>query len=82
VAAEQREIDECADVVDGVVVFGDAQRPAELRPRSKRVRMRKLGDELSWDAGGTLRVFERVWFDTGAIRFEAACGPVDEIPVF
>ena len=45
VAAEQREVDQRANVVDGVVVLGDAERPAELGARRFRVRVRELANQ-------------------------------------
>ena len=42
VAGEQREIDQRDNVVNGIVVLGDAERPAELRAFGAGIRVRKL----------------------------------------
>jgi hypothetical protein len=44
VAAQQREVDECEDVVDAVVVLGDPERPAQLGTVGRRVRVGELAD--------------------------------------
>jgi hypothetical protein len=51
VPGEQREVDDREDVVRGVVMFGDAERPADLRPLRARVGMRELADRFRRDAG-------------------------------
>ena len=46
VSGQQREVDDREDVVDGVVVLGDAERPAHLRAVGARVRVRHLADHV------------------------------------
>ena len=47
VPGEQREVDERQDVVDGVVMLGDAQRPAQHRARRRGVGVGHLADHAA-----------------------------------
>ena len=81
VAGEQHQVDEGEDVVDGVVVLGDAQRPADHRPRRGRQRMREVADRVGRDAGLPFRVLERVRLDLRRVRLEVGGRPLDELAV-
>ena len=59
VPGEQREVDERQDVVDGVVMLGDAQRPAQHRARRRRVGVGHLADHPRRHAGDLLGALER-----------------------
>src|SRR5579863_4173998 len=59
--AQQCEVDKGFYVVDSVVMLGDSESPAELRPRSAGVRMRHLADAFSGHAGLTLGACQRVF---------------------
>ncbi len=50
-ARQQREVDQRHDVVDRVVVLGDAERPADHPRLGARVRERDLLDRLRRDTG-------------------------------
>ena len=52
---EQRQVDEGEHVVDAVVVLGDAERPADLRPVGAGVGVGELADRLGGDAGDLRR---------------------------
>ena len=62
-ADEQREVDEREDVVDRVVVLGDAERPAQLRVLGAPERVRELADRRRGDAGDALGLVERPRLD-------------------
>ena len=64
VTGEQREVDQRADVVDGVVMLGDAERPAELRARGLGVGVRQLGDELARERRSSSRAYSSVYGST------------------
>src|SRR6478736_312082 len=65
VAGQQREVDEREDVVDRVVVFGDPERPADLRAVGPGVCVRDLLDDVRRDAGERLAALEGVGLDRG-----------------
>ena len=54
VPAEQPQVDQRQHVVDGVVVLGDAERPADLGAVGPRVGVRELADHLGGDPGRLL----------------------------
>ncbi len=81
VTAEQREIDERTHVVDGVVMFGDSERPTELGALGKRVCVGELADERGRDAGCFLRLHQRVRFDAFTILVEAARRSRNELAI-
>ncbi len=62
VAGEQREIDQREHIVDGVVMLGDAERPAEFRARGFRIGVRQFADHRGGHAGLALGAFQRVFF--------------------
>ncbi|MEM8902579.1 MAG: hypothetical protein AAGF02_02660 [Actinomycetota bacterium] len=78
VTGEEREVDEREDVVDAVVVLGDAEGPADLRPFGGRVGVGDLADRLGRDAGELLAARQRVGLDVGGERIEAVRRPFDE----
>ena len=75
VAGQQDEVDQGEDVVDRVVVLGDAERPADHRLRRRRERVGQLADRVGGDAGLALGVLERVALDLGLVGLEAARSP-------
>ena len=81
VAGEQHERDQREDVVDRVVVLGDAERPADHRARRRREGVGQLADRLGRDAGLALGVLERVRLDLGPVGLEAVGRAVDELAV-
>ena len=72
VPGQQGEVDQREDVVDRVVVLGDAEGPADHRPVGLGVGVGQLADRLGRDAGLALGVLERVRLDRGAVGLEAA----------
>ena len=60
---QQSEVDQRPHVIDGVMVLGDPQRPAQLSGRSLGVRMRQVADGLRGHPGFPLRVLEREGLD-------------------
>ena len=81
VAGQQREVDEREDVVDRVVVLGDAERPADLRAVGPGVGVRDLLDDVRRDAGELLAALERVGLDRRDVRVEALGRVLDELAV-
>ncbi len=81
VAGEQGQVDQAEDVVDGVVVLGDAERPADLGPVGARVGEGELADQVGGDAGLALAALERPLLDGGRVLVEAGGGPLDELAV-
>ena len=80
-AGQQAEVDQGEDVVDRVVVLGDAESPADLRTVGRGVRVRQLLDDAGRDAGGSLSSFERPFLDAGGVLVEAGRGVLDELSV-
>ena len=78
VPGQQHERDEGQDVVDRVVVLGDAERPADHRLVGGGERMGQVADGLGRDPGLALGVFERVGLDAGPVRLEALGRVADE----
>ena len=72
VAGQQDEVDQGEDVVDRVVVLGDAERPADHRLVGRREGVGELADRLGRDAGLALGVLERVALDLGLVGLEVA----------
>ena len=68
VAAEQGEVDQRHDVVDAVVVLGDAERPAQLGPVGAGIRMGQRADVVRSDAGDALGPLQRPRLDRGGGR--------------
>src|SRR5205823_3388570 len=65
----------------GVVVLGDAERPAELRVPRAAVGVCELADRLGRDARDALRLLERPWLDRGVVGLEAGRRALDELHV-
>src|SRR4030095_12889499 len=78
---QQREIDDAEHIVDRVVMFGDAERPADNCPIRASIRMRKLADERTRYPRDLLRVFQRVWFDRCVVTLEPCRRALDENPI-
>ena len=81
VAGQQDEADQGEDVVDRVVVLGDAEGPADHRARRRGEGVGQLADGLGRDAGLALGVVERVRLDLGPVGVEVDRGPLDELAV-
>ena len=81
VARQQDQADQGQDVVDRVVVLGDAQRPADHRARRRGEGVGQLADGLGGDAGLLLGVVERVRLDLGLVGREVGRRPLDELAV-
>ncbi len=81
VTGQQHERDQGQHVVDGVVVLGDAERPADHRAGRLGEGVGKLADGLGRDAGLALGVFERVRLDLGLVGVEVHRRVLDELPV-
>ena len=81
VPAQQRQVDERQDVVDGVVVLGDAQRPAQLGPVRPGVGMGQFPDQLGRDPGLRLGPGQGPLLHAGGELVEAGGGPFDETAV-
>jgi hypothetical protein len=81
VSAQQGEVDEAEHVVDGVVVLGDAERPAQLGPVGPGVGVGELADRLGRHAGDLGAAFERPLLDRRGVLGVAGGGAVDEVGV-
>ena len=80
-ATQQRQVDEGEDIVDGVVVLSDAQRPAELGPVGTGVGVGQFRD-----LGGRYpclcrRGVQGPLLDSGGELIEASGSPLDEAAV-
>ena len=75
------EVDQGEDVVDRVVVLGDAERPADHRLVGGRVGVGQLADRGGGHARLALGVLEGVALDLGPVRLEVVGRPVDELRV-
>jgi hypothetical protein len=78
VAAEKAQVDQREDVVDGVVVLGDAERPADDRPVGACVGVRDLPDRVGGHAGEALALVERERLDGVGVLLEALRRALDE----
>ncbi len=78
VPGQEGQGDERQDVVDRVVVLGDAEGPAEDGPVGRGVGVGQLADGLGRDAGLPLGPLERAGLDGLAVGLEAARGALDE----
>ena len=79
VAGEQGQVDQREHVVGGVVVLGDAQGPADLRPVGPGIVVRQLPDEAGGHAGVALGPVQRVRLHGRRVGLEAGRGPLDEL---
>ena len=80
-AGQQHEIDEGEDVVDGVMVLGDAESPADHRPWCRREGVGELADRVGGDAGLALGIVQGVALDLGLISVVAVGRPLDKFLV-
>ena len=78
VAAEQGQVDQREDVVDGVVVLRDPERPADHAAVGARERVRRLADHLGGNAGQPLALGERERLHRGRVVVVALGRVVDE----
>ena len=78
VAGEQRQIDQREHVVDGVVVLGDAERPADHRLVGARVGVRGLANHVGGHAGRALAELQRVGLDRRPVCVESGRPVLDE----
>jgi hypothetical protein len=78
VPGQQRQIDQREDVVDGVVVLRDPERPADHRRAGARVRVRGVADDVGRDTGRLRTELQRVRFDRGPVGVESRGGAGDE----
>ncbi len=78
VAGEQGQVDERDDVVDAVVVLGDAERPAQLGPVGPGVGVGEGGDVVGSDTGHLLGPLQGPRLDRRGELVEAGRGPFDE----
>ena len=81
VAGEKSKVDERENIVDRVVVFGDAECPAHLRAGRFRVGVRGFADQGGGHAGFAFGALERVFLHGGSIGFESAGGMLDKFLV-
>ena len=79
--AEQRQIDECSDVVDRIVMLGDPEGPTERGLRSARIGYGELANKGCRDAGRLFRVFQRVRLDGHSVFLKAVGGSGHEVAV-
>ena len=79
VSRQEREINQGPNVVDGVVMLGDAKGPAELGTRGFCIRVGSFANPFGGDAGIFFRAFERVRFDRCFVLLEMACRVFDEL---
>ena len=78
VSGKQREVDQREHVVDGIVMLGDAERPADHGAIGSRVGVSGLLNGVRRNARLALRERERVGLDAGPVRLESSRGVADE----
>ena len=78
VPAQERQVDEGEHVVDTVVVLGDAERPADLRPVGAGVGVGELTDRLNGHPGDLRAALERPLLDRRRVLGEAGRAALDE----
>jgi hypothetical protein len=78
VAREQREVDQREDVVDGVVVLGDAERPADDRAIGARVTRDHALDQLRRNPRLARRAVERPRLDGSPVGLDVGRRAPDE----
>jgi len=81
VSSEQSEIDERENIVHGVVVFCDSQRPAHLGAARFCIGVGDFAYQRSGHPGFTFGALQRVFFNGVAIGFKSARGVPDELLV-
>jgi hypothetical protein len=80
-ARQEGEVDQRQDIVDGIMVLGDAERPAELGAVGAGVSVGQLADRLGRDARFLLGILQRVGLDTGLVFLEVERRAFDEFAV-
>src|SRR5215472_9695679 len=78
---KQPQVDQRQNVVHGVVMLGNAQRPADLRALCPGIGMRGLPNHLPWHASLAFRAFQRVFLHASPISLESAGRALDELLV-
>ena len=81
VAGDEGQVDEPEDVVHGVVVLGDAERPADLGSIRARIGVGDLLDHVGGHPGERLGALERVGLDGGGVGLEARGGAGYELAI-
>ena len=81
VPGQERQVDQREDVVDGVVVLGDAEGPADHRLVGGGQRVRRLANDVGGHAALRFGEFKRVRFDRRSIRLVALRRVLDELRV-
>ena len=81
VAGQQGQVDQRENVVDGVVVLGDAERPADHGAVGAGIGVGGLADRLGRHAGLALAPLQRPLLDAGGVRLVAFGGAIDELAV-
>ena len=80
VAGEEREIYEGHNIIDSVVMLGDAERPADDGALRFGICVRRPADDFRGNAGFTFRALQGIVFNALAIGAESARGVVDKPP--
>ncbi len=81
VSGQQGEIDQREHVIDGIVVLGDPQGPADHRLAGRGERVRHVADCVRGDACFSLGISERIRFQGLLKRLKARRGVLDELPI-
>ena len=79
VARQQRQIDQREDVIDGVVVLGDAERPAKLSGLGLRIGVGQFLYHRGRYAAFTLSIFEGEGLDVLAVGVKATGRVLNEL---
>jgi hypothetical protein len=77
-AGKKSKVDQREDVVGSVVVFGDAQCPAQLRRLGRRIVVGELFDHVGWDTGDLFGPLQRVGLDRRCILVVSAGRVIDK----
>ncbi len=80
-ASEKCKIDERKNIIDCVVMFCNAQRPAKLRARGFGVSVGHLANGFGRNTGLALGAFQRVFLHACFVRFKATCRILDKFIV-
>ncbi len=81
VSGEERQVDEREHVVDGVVVLGDAERPADHGAVGRGVCVRRVADDLGGDSRDALAEAQRIGFYRFFIGLIVSRSALDELGV-
>ena len=76
---EQREVDKSQNVVHGVVVFGDSERPTDHRLVGSSISVRHLPNNTRRHTRLTFGICERVGLDNAPVVFERGRRIVDKL---